>query len=126
VNTHARLSQDLEAQIGSERANGGAKTNGNMKAVAAHLPGNKSHKGATAYESGAEEHRTKAGLVTYAEKMRKLAEPGSGIKNNTSFNDACFACAFRPSWNEPCIRGGNVTDRAAARKAHFATLGAKR
>lgn len=31
--THARLSQNLEAQIGSERANGGAKTNGNMKAV---------------------------------------------------------------------------------------------
>lgn len=32
-NTHARLSQDLQNQIGSERANGGAKTNGNMKAV---------------------------------------------------------------------------------------------
>jgi len=32
-NTHARLSQNVLAQIGSERANGGAKTNGNMKAV---------------------------------------------------------------------------------------------
>lgn len=32
-NTHLRLSQDVAAQIGSERANGGAKTNGNMKAV---------------------------------------------------------------------------------------------
>ncbi len=32
-NTHARLSQNVAAQIGSERANGGAKTNGNMKAV---------------------------------------------------------------------------------------------
>lgn len=32
-NTHARLSQNVEAQIGSERANGGQKTNGNMKAV---------------------------------------------------------------------------------------------
>ena len=32
-NTHARLSQDVQNQIGSERANGGAKTNGNMKAV---------------------------------------------------------------------------------------------
>jgi DNA modification methylase len=32
--THARLSQNLEAQIGSQRANGGVgKTNGNMKAV---------------------------------------------------------------------------------------------
>lgn len=33
-NTHARLRQDVEAQIGSARANGGAKTNGPMKAVA--------------------------------------------------------------------------------------------
>lgn len=33
-NTHARLSQDVQNQIGSTRANGGAKTNGNMKAVA--------------------------------------------------------------------------------------------
>lgn len=32
-NTHARLSQDLANQIGSHRANGGAKTNGPMKAV---------------------------------------------------------------------------------------------
>ncbi len=32
-NTHARLSQDVQSQIGSTRANGGAKTNGNMKAV---------------------------------------------------------------------------------------------
>ena len=31
--THARLSQNVEAQIGGERANGGQKTNGNMKAV---------------------------------------------------------------------------------------------
>lgn len=32
-NTHARVSQDVANQIGSSRANGGAKTNGNMKAV---------------------------------------------------------------------------------------------
>ncbi|TWA74132.1 DNA modification methylase [Azospirillum brasilense] len=31
--TAARLSQDISAQKGSKRANGGAKTNGNMKAV---------------------------------------------------------------------------------------------
>ena len=34
ASTHARLSQDIQNQVGSERANGGAKTNGNMKAVA--------------------------------------------------------------------------------------------
>lgn len=32
-NTHARVSQNVAAQIGSFRANGGAKTNGPMKAV---------------------------------------------------------------------------------------------
>lgn len=32
-NTHARLSQNVAAQVGSQRANGGAKSNGNMKAV---------------------------------------------------------------------------------------------
>jgi DNA modification methylase len=32
-NTHARLSQDIQAQVGSQRANGGGKTNGPMKAV---------------------------------------------------------------------------------------------
>lgn len=119
-NTHARLSQDAQNQIGSARANGGAKTNGNMKAVGRHLLGNKTHKGTTAYENGAEEHRTKAGLVKYAEKMRsardtsrmpagwatgtdrrehrnlkgnytqerKLADAGSGTKNNDSFDAA--------------------------------------
>lgn len=40
--THARLAQNVAAQIGSTRANGGMKTNGNMKAVARKLavPGN--------------------------------------------------------------------------------------
>ena len=31
--THARLSQDVQSQLGSARANGGNKANGNMKAV---------------------------------------------------------------------------------------------
>ncbi len=33
ANTHARLSQKVQDQIGSSRANGGKKSNGNMKAV---------------------------------------------------------------------------------------------
>jgi DNA modification methylase len=51
--THARLAQDVANQIGSARANGGGKTNGNMKAV-----------------------------------CNKTAAPGSGIKNNSSFDAA--------------------------------------
>lgn len=36
----------------------------------ARLPGNRSHKGLIAYEEGDERHRTKAGLVAYAERQR--------------------------------------------------------
>lgn len=126
-NTHARLSQDVQAQIGSERVPG--KTNGNMKAVARRGGGNRSHKGVAAYEAGAGEHRTKAGLVQFSERQRKLAEAGSGIKNNESmdaalaimplkrnrrsvwevatqpFSEAHFA-TFPPALIEPCILAG--------------------
>jgi DNA modification methylase len=93
-NTHARLSQDVQNQIGSARAHAGGKTNGNMKAVG-----------------------------------RKMAQPGSGVKNNTSmdaalaimpsarnirnvwtiatqpFSEAHFA-TFPPALIEPCIKAG--------------------
>jgi DNA modification methylase len=66
----------------------------------ARKPGNKSHKGTAAYEAGDDKHRTKAGLVAYAERVgrrdgppgnpaeRKLGAVGSGIKNNASFDAA--------------------------------------
>jgi DNA modification methylase len=106
-NTHARLSQDVMNQIGSARANGGAKTNGNMKAVG----------------------RNSRANVDRVPRPRKLAAAGSGIKNNESFNEACsmpvthrnkrtvwtvateafreahFA-TFPPELIEPCIKAG--------------------
>lgn len=137
-NTHARLSLDVQAQIGSDRANAGNRRTGNMKAVARHGGGNRSHKGETAYREGAGEHRTKEGLVKFSAKMRKRAEAGSGIKNNDSmdaalaimplkrnkrsvwtvatepFSEAHFA-TFPPKLIEPCIlagspKGGTVLD----------------
>lgn len=39
-------------------------------AVADHPPGNHSHKGTTAYEHGDVKHRTKSGLVAYAQRAR--------------------------------------------------------
>lgn len=111
--THARLSQNVAAQIGSERANGGAKTNGNMKAVARggvdqgighrqgppgneakpRLPGNVNPpKGQLAYEAGDDRHRTKAGLLDYAERKRgvnpKATSGSPGSKQNESFSAA--------------------------------------
>lgn len=43
------------------------------QAVSDHLPGNNSHKGTAAYELGDSKHRTKAGLVAYAQKVRNKA-----------------------------------------------------
>jgi len=54
-----------------------------------HLPGNVNPpKGQAAYEAGDEKQRTKAGLLAYAEKTRKLAESGSGTNNNESMDEA--------------------------------------
>lgn len=76
ANTHARLSQDVQAQIGSERVPG--KTNGNMKAV-----GRSSWKGSEFHSGKTGEHQ-----LGRSQKDRKLAEPSSGIKNNSSFDEA--------------------------------------
>ena len=106
-----RLSQDVASQNGSNRVPG--KTNGSMKAVGrAHLPGNKSHKGTTAYEDGDELMRTKAGLVDYAEKVQNNPLLASW-RNKRSvwtvttqpFKDAHFA-TFPPALIEPCILAG--------------------
>lgn len=128
LGTHARLSQDVQNQIGSTRANGGAKSNGNMKAVGRKLPGNITSK----YEPDDEFHRTKSSLLKYS---RKLAEINSGTKNNASFDramaimpqkrnkrsvwevasfpfkEAHFA-TFPPKLIEPCILAGCPKDGA--------------
>lgn len=151
-NTHARLAQNVAAQIGSERANGGAKTNGNMKAVcrggsenakpdtdplhdrepvllcgepdripdqvAVRVPGNiNPPKGQLAYEAGDERHRTKAGLLAYAEKARKLADAGSGTKNNDSFD---AAMAIMPTKRNKRSVWTIATESYS--EAHFATF----
>nr|WP_277623829.1 site-specific DNA-methyltransferase [Burkholderia cenocepacia] len=72
-NTHARLSQNVQAQIGSERANGGAKTNGNMKAVGRGVGWG---------------HGTDADERSRGRVKRKLADEGGGTKNNASFEEA--------------------------------------
>lgn len=106
-------------------------------------PGNKSHKGTTAYEDGDEHHRTKAGLVAYSEKMRakvpsgwangtgrshdeiigrysaerKLADAGSGTKNNTSFDEAM---AVMPTHRNP--RSVWTIPTQPFKGSHFATF----
>lgn len=125
ASTHARLSQDVQNQIGSERVPG--KTNGNMKACAP-----ASWRGSSFTDERDLTVRPNTG------RNRKLAEPGSGTKNNSSFDaamaimpekrnkrsvwevttqpfsEAHFA-TFPPKLVEPCIlagcpEGGTVLD----------------
>jgi DNA modification methylase len=104
-NTHARVSQDVAAQIGSTRANGGAKTNGNMKAVMrspktlANDKGNKNNESFANATSLVLTERNKRSVWTIA------TQP---------FKEAHFA-TFPPALVEPCIlagcpSGGTVLD----------------
>ena len=73
ANTHARLAQNVQAQVGSARANGGTRSERPMKAVRrANLP--------QGWENSDRYHNTDP---RYAK--RKLAED---TKNNASFDDA--------------------------------------
>jgi DNA modification methylase len=66
TSTHARLSQDVQNQHGSLRANGGTRPNRPMKAVG----------------------RNSRQNVDRVPHSRKLAKPGSGTKNNSSMDAA--------------------------------------
>lgn len=160
--TRLRMAQNVLAQLGSERANGGptglGKSKGNMRAVGRRevppgspkdggtvlprgvgwghgtdaeergrtrvmpgLPGNVNPpKGQAAYEAGDEFHRTKGGLLAYAEKARGAAVPEWRNKRSVwtipteSFSGAHFA-TFPRKLVEPCIlagcpAGGTVLD----------------
>lgn len=93
-NTHARLSQNVQAQIGSERANGGAKTNGNMKAVGRKFDpgaGNKNNPSFDAAMAIMPDERNKRSVWTVP------TQPYSG---------AHFA-TFPPALIEPCVLAGS-------------------
>ncbi len=112
-----RLSQNTTDQIGSDRVPG--KTNGAMKAVGRRAAGNKTHKGQTAYEDGDDRMRTKAGLVSFADRERAKVGAGDliGTRNKRSvwtvatqpFGEAHFA-TFPPALIEPCILAGCPAD----------------
>lgn len=101
----------------------------------ARVPGNKTHRGQAAYDAGDPRHRTKVGLVAYAERQRagvtpKSAPEGSLIRAKESFHasttevlatrnkrsvwtvqtapfpEAHFA-TFPPALIEPCILAGS-------------------
>ncbi len=111
----ARLSQDVENQEGSDRANGGAKTNGKMKAVK--FGGNKAEGYGTRLHSG-KEWRPTRGFST-KEQNDDMQHHGANIETNIMVNkrsvwtvttkpykEAHFA-TFPPDLIEPCILAGS-------------------
>lgn len=137
-NTHARLAQDVQAQLGSLRANGGTRADRPMKAVARKGGGNRNHKGTQAYEDGQLEHRTKEGLIKFSEKQRNLAKKSwkgsefhtgktaehqlgrsqqNRVKNNESFDEAM---AIMPEKRNK--RSVWTVATAPFKEAHFATF----
>jgi DNA modification methylase len=102
-----RLQQDIDKQVGSERANGGGKTNGNMKAVARKVkksdltrggfgrngtPGRSDHQGPKDNDE----------MVLGGRNKRSVWNVGVA-----SFKDAHFA-VYPPALIEPCIRAGSA------------------
>jgi DNA modification methylase len=104
-NTHARLSQDVQSQIGSERANGGRKTNGNMKAVGRKFdsaPGNRNNPSFDAAMAIMPGDRL---LRNFEPDLSAIITPEVWQIATASFSDAHFA-TFPPALVTPCILAG--------------------
>jgi DNA modification methylase len=99
-------------------------------AVADHAPGNHSHKGTTAYEQEeGEHHRTKAGLVAYAQRQR-----GKGGKNafrgQGHFRESDTGPANREGRDMQDVGAGDTRNKRSVwtvatvpyKGAHFATF----
>lgn len=114
-NTHARLSQAVIEQVGSERANGGAKSNGNMKAVARKTNGVGWGHGTDAEERSRGRIKDNASMDSALAIMPTERNKRSVWTVPThSFKGAHFA-TFPPDLIRPCIlagapRGGLVLD----------------
>lgn len=100
-NTHMRLAQNVAAQIGSTRANGGAKTNGNMKAVGRRPKAWDVDMGSNRTLISGYPRRSQESwngskfddprdLEIRPNTGRKRVEAGLGIKYNDSFDAACI------------------------------------
>lgn len=94
-------------------AHGSFHRQGREKGRQSHLPGNKTHKGTSAYEDGAAEHRTKAGLVDYAQRVnaddsiaQKRTKRSVWTIATQPYAAAHFA-TFPEALVEPCVLAGS-------------------
>lgn len=111
-NTHARLAQDVAAQIGSNRANGGKKTNGNMKAVARKHKNlergdGKPHSFHKARVKDNESFDSALSLPVSERNLRNYEPAPVEVWNisTAAFSEAHFA-TFPPELAERCIKAG--------------------
>lgn len=100
-----RLSQDVDAQAGSSRANGGAKTNGPMKAVGKLKPHSKAYGRKVADETTdmAANGEAGAGFAPRQDGMRNIRNVWTVATQ--PFKEAHFA-TFPAALIEPCIKAG--------------------
>lgn len=105
-NTHARLSQNVAAQIGSARANGGTREDRPMRAVARKV-----------VDQGVGHRMGPPGNPAPTRNPRKLDEAGSGTKNNDSFD---APMAIMPDKRNKRSVWNIATE--SYREAHFATF----
>ncbi len=111
-----RLSQDVESQQGSARANGGRKTNGPMKAVGQRPDKKRGHKRVHEGFRDAWDHMTKDEQQANGRNLRNYEPAPVTVWNIATqpFSDAHFA-TFPPELAERCIlagcpKGGLVLD----------------
>ncbi len=88
--------------------------------IADHEAGNKTHKGATAYENGDARHRTKQGLVAFAQKRRPSAVKGS-FNGKTEAMAVTGQNAFRAVTETRNKRSVWTVSSEPYKEAHFAT-----
>ncbi len=122
-NTNARLSQDVMNQIGSDRANGGKKTNGNMKAVARKKKKQDKQSGHSRRHAGFNERWKEArikdnenfdsalALVVSERNLRNYEPAPVEVWNiaTAAFSEAHFA-TFPPELAKRCILAGCPVD----------------
>lgn len=104
--TNARLSQDVQNQIGSARANGGRKTNGNMKAVVRKQDGpGRRHAGFNErYFGKVKDNESMNSALAIMPETRYLRsyEPEVWHIATAAFSEAHFA-TFPPALVERCL-----------------------
>lgn len=96
-NTHARLSQDVAAQVGSARANGGGKTNGTMKAVG---------RGPKTTETGSGIKNNESFVAACSMPVTHRNKRSVWPLATEAFSEAHFA-TFPPALVEPCVKAGS-------------------